>query len=124
MNEIGNRIKYIRNKVYNCTQIEFVQLLNNYLKENVVLKKFTQHNITSLETHNNLEHKKLILLINFLFETKKINANWLLIKNNKSLKLFAEKEENISINKNEIKEILKNIDKKVNNLCIRLNNNQ
>ncbi|NAS11490.1 hypothetical protein [Poritiphilus flavus] len=84
---LGKRIRRIRKEVFAQSQVEFAEMLNDYLKSRDIVDKrnmFTQNTITKMETENSLTAGKLITLLNFLYEKKQINPSWLLLEFNKS----------------------------------------
>ena len=94
MNHIGDRIKHVRINVYKLNQTELADAINEYtskLKPKPTHKKFTQNTFTYLEAQSSIPSKKLLTLLNFLYDSKRVNTAWILMKNNKSLPLFITK---------------------------------
>ncbi len=93
---IGSRINLIRKEIYKESQEEMVNLLNNYLsrtkegKENKE-KGFTQFIISVLENSSKISKEKFTILLNFFYDTKRINPAWIIIKNNKTIPKFSTK---------------------------------
>lgn len=125
MDYLGDRIKNIRTSIYNCTQTELAELINLYYKQNKNKKKFTQTNFSTAENQQKIQTKKLIDLLNFFYDTKRINPTWMLIENNKSLPKLITK---IVINKDlvDLHEMLEknaqNMLKNVNDIRIIIDN--
>lgn len=99
---LGKRIRQIRKEVFAKSQIEFAEMLNEYLRSKNVLDKrnlFSQNTMTKIETENSLTLFKLIILLNFLYERKQINPSWLLLEFNTGHPPYLNK---VSNNKNSL----------------------
>lgn len=127
---IGERFKELRTEVFNDSQDQFAKRINNRLMikyGDTVPEKylFNQVTISSLESKFKISKEKLILLIDYIHSTKRINPLWLLLLNNNSQKKFIQNiviDKNISEKQELINQYMTNIDKEINDIDIIIKN--
>lgn len=123
MKYIGERIKYFREEFLKLNQKEFADMINSYQKQKLKtekIKKFKQTNISNIE-NGKFSTDKLIVIINFFYEEKKVNLNWLLLEQNNIHSTFTfnnQLDKNVNEIFDEIKEHSELIKKRINDVQI------
>ena len=125
---IGERLKKIRTEIFNLTQEEFAGKINEYSKAKGIKSKINQSYISSIEDDDRLNFKKnMIIIINFLYDTEKINPAWILLENNNTQQMRNK----YLISERKLTDIYENILKKqeeisdqINDIFIIINNLQ
>ncbi len=125
---IGERFKKIRTEVYNLTQEEFAKKINEYSKSKGFKSNINQSYISSIEDDDKLNFKKnMIIIINFLYDTEKINPAWILLENNNTQQMRNK----YLVSERKLTDIYENILKKqeeisdqINDIFIIINNLQ
>ncbi len=127
-NFLGHRIKKVRKKVFNVSQTKFSEEINKYIENKTEIEKeniFNQITISDLENKNRISKNNLVILINFLEKTKRINPNWILLEDNKSHPIYIKKipiDKTLSSIHEEIEELGKQINQRTNDLRIIIEN--
>lgn len=129
-NYIGERFKSIRIDVFEESQKEFAQSINQFIllkysKDDYNELKFSQNLISTFENDSIIKRNKLIVLFNYLYQKKRINSSWLLLENNNTQRKFLTKIEipqNIVSIQESIKENMNNIQRKLNDIDIIIEN--
>jgi len=126
---IGERIKTIRTELLSESQKEFCNNINRYIKiyypESFDKLKFRQDALSLFENSgNNISLNKFNILINYLY-TKKINPNWILLKNNNTQPQYVttlEIDKNLVDITKDIKQKFSEINKDLNDIQIIVEN--
>lgn len=125
---IGERLKKIRTEIFNLTQEEFAGKINEYSKAKGIKSKINQSYISSIEDDDKLNFKKnMIIIINFLYDTEKINPAWLLLENNNTQAIRSK----FLVSEKKLTEIYESVNKKqeeisneINDMLLIINNLQ
>jgi len=86
-NYIGERIKIIRKELLLESQKMFCNRINEYIKtyypDSFDKLKFKQDTISLFESNrNSIPLNKFSVLVEYLYTKRKINPNWIILKNN------------------------------------------
>lgn len=92
-NFVGERIKKLREDVYGLSQTEFAAEINEYVGDyqkgyDYKLNLFKQNHISLIEAQTQIGRDKYALLLNFLYDTKRINPAWIVIEHNNAIPKF------------------------------------
>lgn len=91
---IGGRIKKMREEIFEgMSQTDFATEINEYVDNNYKPSEkeslhFNQILVSVAENKSKIRQDKFTLLLNFLYDTKRINPAWMVIEKNKALPMY------------------------------------
>lgn len=127
---IGYRIKRVREEVFALSQTEFAEELNSYIERRhgqKLLKtlSFNQNVVSLLEGQSKIRRDKFSLLLNFLYNERKINPSWIIIEENNNQPMYLTKlviDKSLIEKQKELKTYAEKINQTINDIAIVIEN--
>lgn len=126
---VGDRIRLIREEIYEMKQSELADEINSYIKKHP--KEFqdalllNQPKLSFIEQKSRMSKESLFMLINFFYEDRRINPAWIMIKDNKAMPKFLTKlviDSSLVEKQQELQEYAKKINQTINDISIVIDN--
>lgn len=127
---IGARMRKIREDVFNISQLELAEEVNQYMERrhgSILLNqlKFTQTVISLFENQSKIGRDRMIMMMNFMYNEKKINPSWIVLEKNNSQPMYSTKliiDRSLIQKQKDIKEYAEKINQTINDIAIVIDN--
>lgn len=127
---IGARMRKIREDVFNISQLELAEEVNQYMERrhgSILLNqlKFTQTVISLFENQSKIGRDRMIMMMNFMYNEKKINPSWIILEKNNSQPMYSTKliiDRSLIQKQKDIKEYAEKINQTINDIAIVIDN--
>lgn len=127
---IGARMRKIREDVFDISQLELAEEVNQYMERrhgSILLNqlKFTQTVISLFENQSKIGRDRMIMLMNFMYNEKKINPSWIVLEKNNSQPMYSTKliiDRSLVQKQKDIKEYAEKINQTINDIAIVIDN--
>tara|TARA_R110002020_G_scaffold409529_1_gene619253 strand:+ start:7008 stop:7418 length:411 start_codon:yes stop_codon:yes gene_type:complete len=127
---IGARMRKIREDVFDISQLELAEEVNQYMERrhgSILLNqlKFTQTVISLFENQSKIGRDRMIMMMNFMYNEKKINPSWIILEKNNSQPMYSTKliiDRSLIQKQKDIKEYAEKINQTINDIAIVIDN--
>mgnify|MGYP003656661594 FL=1 len=127
---IGARMRKIREDVFDISQLELAEEVNQYMERrhgSILLNqlKFTQTVISLFENQSKIGRDRMIMMMNFMYNEKKINPSWIVLEKNNSQPMYSTKliiDRSLIQKQKDIKEYAEKINQTINDIAIVIDN--